>query len=69
MLTAITIDKLPKNEPFFILNPEVKISDSTVYSNEGYCRYNKKYCATQQSNFCHQIYKKKGTIVYIGFDY
>ena len=69
MLTAIAIDKLPKNEPFFILNADVKISDKTVYRNEGYCRYNKKYCATRRSDSGHQIYKKKGTIVYIGFDY
>ena len=68
MLTAIAIEKVKKND-FFILKPDVKISDSTVYSPDGYCRFTKKYAATKQSDHCHQIYKKKGTIVYIGFDY
>lgn len=69
MLTAIAIENLPKDEYYFILKPDVKISEKTVYSKDGYCRVNRKYCGTKCSDIGHQIYKKKGTIVYIGFDY
>jgi len=68
MLTAIAIEKVDKRD-FFILNPEVAVSDKTVYTAEGYCRYNKKYCATRWNDIGHQVYKKKGTIVYTGFDF
>jgi hypothetical protein len=63
-----TIETLKKGT-LFMLSNTAKPSDKTVYSADGYCRENKKYCGTQQADFCKQIYKKKGTIVYTNFEY
>lgn len=67
-MKAIEIQKLKKDE-LFILSKEVKISFNTVYSFDGYCRYNKKYTGTQYGDINKQIYKKKNTIVYIDFEF
>jgi len=40
-----------------------------IYRNEGYDRYNKKYCGQANSDINKQIYIKKGTLVKIGFDF
>ena len=40
-----------------------------VYQAEGYCRYNKKYCGTAQTDINKQTYKKKGSFVEFDFYY
>lgn len=40
-----------------------------VYVAEGYCRFNKKYSGMRWDDINHYIYKRKGTLVEINFDF
>lgn len=59
----IKIEDCPKGE--FIR----AVNGKEVYRCEGYDRYNKKYCATAQSDMNKQRYFKKGTVVEFSFFY
>lgn len=53
---------------YFMLK-EGKPSEKNVWQYDGYCRVNKKYCATKFTDHCHQIYRKKGTKVFTDFEF
>lgn len=59
-----TIEELKKGT-FFKRNETAK----EVYSKDGYNRSLKKYTATAESDFCKEIFLKKGTKVFINFEY
>jgi len=46
-----------------------KAGAKKVFEVVGYCRMNKRYMATDCDNFCSEVGFKKGTLVYVGFDY
>ncbi len=65
--TLVAIELLTNGE-YFRLNQAGKQGKKT-YTADGYCRENKKYTGTDCDDFCAQTFKKKGTLVWIGFDY
>ena len=65
--TMVAIETL-SNHDFFMLKAGNKINDKTVFSFDGYCRYNKKYMGNRCSGEGER-YLKKGTLVLVGFEY
>ena len=63
-MTATAIEKVKKGD--FIRR---KSDAKTTYQYEGYCRYNRKYYATDCTDIGKQMYFKKGTIVFIDFEF
>ncbi|MBP7109816.1 MAG: hypothetical protein KBA90_14750 [Chitinophagaceae bacterium] len=59
----LPIEKVKKND-FFRLK-----GGKQVYSADGYCRYNRKYCGTSYDDIGKQTYKKKGTLVEVNFHF
>jgi hypothetical protein len=62
-VTLKPIHKLKKGDFFRLVN------GVAVYIYEGYCRQNKRYCGTNESNISKQLYKRKGAIIETEFTY
>lgn len=58
------IEDLKKGEYF-----KLKATSKEVYQAEGYCRQNKKYTGSAESDISKFTYKKKGTLVETDFEY
>ena len=48
---------------------KLKKESSKVWMIDGYCRYNKAYMLCSFDDVGHQTKKKKGTLIYAGFDF
>jgi hypothetical protein len=66
-MTTTTIEKVKKGEFFMLRAGEPKMTN--VYTAEGYCRMNRKYTGGKYSDISACVYRKKGTIVYIDFEF
>jgi hypothetical protein len=62
------IETLKKDE-LFMLKSTNKVTETNIFSFDGYCRQTKKYCGTRYSDFCDQKYLKKGTLVFTDFEF
>ena len=65
--TMVAIETLSRGD-FFMLKADNKITESNVFCAVGYDTYNKKYLA-DRFNGNGEIYKKKGTLVLVGFEF
>lgn len=67
--TLVPIESCKKGD-YFMLKPTNKLKQGNVYCFDGYCNMAKKYTSHK---FCVKPYThramKKGTMVYVGFDY
>ena len=63
MEQIVAIEQVKKGDFFRLLKGK------EVYLKEEYCRMNKKYVGQAWSDISKWTYKKKGTLVVIGFDF
>lgn len=63
----VNIEHVRYGEPFKRVTK--KGVGNKVYIRDSYDRSMKKYCCTDSDDFCHEIYLKKGTRVFVGFTY
>lgn len=68
MAKAINIENVKKGELFTRKNIETP-NEKQVFTADGFCRSSKKYTGTRYSDVCDQVYIKKGTTVYIDFEF
>jgi hypothetical protein len=59
----VTIEKVKKGDLFRLPNGK------ETYQMDGYCRTTKKYVGQAWSDISKSIYKKKGTLVLIDFEF
>ena len=67
-MEATTIEKVKKGD-YFTLKPIEYPKENQVWVREDYDRSQKKYGASKFSDFCHDRYFKRGTIVYVDFTF